>query len=212
MANPELMDSLIADLTPVRPAMSWPLAILFWCVVSWLFVGCEILINGPLRDGLAAELLGSPRYVLELALAFAAGLVAISAGLEIGVPGAPSPMRLSIPPLILFSTWALIVATGALQPPIVAVFAKMRASCFTETLLVSLPPFALALHLLRRRAILFRGGAGWLVGAAAAAIPAFWMQLACVTEPHHNLTAHLSPILIVGLLGAVAARALLPRA
>ena len=84
--------------------------------------------------------------------------------------------------------------------------------CFIETLLVSLPPFSVALYLLRGRILFARAGAGLLVGMAAAAIPALWMHVTCMIEPLHVLTFHLSPVLIIGLLGAIVAHRVLPSA
>ncbi len=191
--------------------MSGFVAIGVWCLLSWLFVGMEILLNGPLRQGVGTEILSSPRLALELSVGLGAGWAAIAVGLEMGVPGAPRGLRRSILPVSLLLGWALLAGSDGLSSAAALAPARMRASCFVETLLVSLPPWAFGLHLLRRRAIFRTGRAGFLVGAAAAAIPAFWMQLACVTEPHHNLTAHLSPILIVGLLGTVTAFQVHPR-
>jgi hypothetical protein len=211
MPPPELVDLLVADLEPVRPAASWRRAMFAWCLVSWAIVSVAILSSGPLRDGLLGELIGSPRLAIELAFGFAAGLAAIWTGLEFGVPGAPSRPRLLAPPLLLFCGWTLAIGYGLIHPSDPTTMDGRRVHCFIETLLVSLPPFSVALYLLRGRIVFARAGAGLLVGAAAAAIPALWMHAACTTEPLHALTFHLSPILIIGVLGAILARRVLPR-
>jgi hypothetical protein len=76
--------------------------------------------------------------------------------------------------------------------------------------MISLPPYTAALYFLRGRIAYARTQAGVLVGSAAAAIPALWMYVACQAEPLHVLIFHISPILIVGLLGAVVADRTLP--
>jgi hypothetical protein len=211
MSQSDFVDALVADLERVRPAMPWSRAILVWVLMSWTIVGGVLLASGPLRSDLIAELLGSPGFVLELALGFAAGLTAIGAGLELGVPGAPSPLRLCTPPALLFCSWTLAVAYGLIDPGGPTTIEGIRVHCFVEILTVSLPPVTLAFYLLRGRVIFAQARAGLLVGAAAAALPALWMQLACVTEPSHVLKFHLSPILILGVLGALLARRILPR-
>jgi len=211
MHQPDLLDALVADLRPVRPAAPWLRAMLSWCLVSWAIVGGIILMSGPLRDGAVADLMASPRLAVELALGFAAGLAGIWAGLELGVPGGPSARRLWTPPLLLFGAWILMIGYGLIQPSGPATMDGKRLHCFLQTLLVSVPPYSVALYFLRGRITHAQTRAGILVGTAAAAIPALWMYLACQAEPLHVLTFHLSPILIVGVLGAVVANRTLSR-
>ena len=211
MSRPDFVNALVADLEPVRPNSSWLRAMFSWCLVSWAFVGGAILASGPLRDGIVAELMGSPRFVLELALGFAAGLAAIWAGFELGVPGARSAPRLWTPPLVLFGAWTLTIAYGLVYPSAPPSMDVKRLHCFIEILLFSLPPYSMALYFLRGRLAFAQARVGLLVGAAAAAIPALWMHVACRTEALHVLGSHLFPILIVCVLGAAVAHRLLPR-
>lgn len=211
MLRPDFVDALVADLDPVRPATPWLHAMLTWCLVSWVIVGSVILASGPLRTGVANELMQSPRFALELALGFGAGLAAIWAGLEFGVPGAPAGPRLWTPPLLLFGAWTLAVGYGLVHPSDPATFDGKRVHCFMETLLVSLPPYTVALYFLRGRIAYAQTRTGLLVGAAAAAIPALWMHVACRAEPTHVLSFHLPPILIIGALGALVAHRALSR-
>lgn len=211
MSESDLVDALVEDLEPVRPAASWLKAMLSWCLVSWAIVGGAILASGPLRDEILADLMGSPRFALEIVLGFSAGLAAIWAGLELGVPGAPPAKRLWTPPILLFGAWVLAIAYGLIHPSGPATMDGKRVHCFMQTLLVSLPPYTVALYFLHSRIVYARTPAGLLIGAAAAAIPALWMHVACQAEPSHVLMYHLSPILIVGLLGALVAHRTLLR-
>jgi hypothetical protein len=211
MARPDFIDALVSDLDPVRPAVPRLRATLSWLLVSWVLVGGAILASGPLREGVATEFMRSPRFVLELALGFAAGSAAIWAGLEFGVPGAFSARRLWTPPLLLFGAWILAVGSGLIDLRMPVTLDGMRAHCFLQTFLISLPPYTMALYFLRGRTAYSQTSAGLLVGAAAAAIPALWMHVACQAEPMHVLIFHLSPILIVGFLGALVAHRVLPR-
>lgn len=185
---------------------------LIWCLISWAIVGGAILSGGPLRDGVLGELVESPRFAVELGLGFAAGLAAIWAGLELGVPGGPSAGRLWSPPAILSSAWILVVGYGLLDPSTPPGMNGKRADCFIQILQTALPSLALAIYLLRDRIAFSQSAAGLLVGSAAAAIPVLWMHIACQSGSGHVLTHHFPSILVVGGLGALLARRLLARA
>jgi hypothetical protein len=65
-----------------------------------------------------------------------------------------------------------------------------REHCFWQTLLFSLPSFAALLWLVRGLMPL------WPRATAAAAAAAILMQLACMYDPLHALSHHLTPVLI----------------
>jgi hypothetical protein len=211
LERPDFTEALVADLRPVRPAMPWSHAIFIWSAASAAMVSVAILARAPLREGLAGDLLESPRFALELILGMIAAVAAIWAGLELGVPGAPRALRLWTPPLLLFSGWTLAIGYGFTSPSLEPTMLGKREHCFIEATLLALPSFALALHLLRERVAFAHSRTGLLAGAAAAAIPAVWMQAACMYEPMHALKFHLSPILIVGAFGALVAQRVLSR-
>jgi hypothetical protein len=211
MSQMEFVEALVDDLEPVRRAGSWSHAMFIWCGLSWCLVAGVILTIGPLREGIAGELLASPRLALELAIGIMAGIASIAAGLELGVPGSPAPPRLWSAPLVLFAAWVAIILFESIYPIGQAPPNAMRAHCFLQTMLVSLPSATVAFYLLHGR-ILFRAGrAGLLAGTAAAAAPALWMELSCMTAPMHALQFHLSPILLVGVVTAFLAHRLLLR-
>jgi len=65
--------------------------------------------------------------------------------------------------------------------------------------------------MLRRRAALQTMWTGALAGLAAAAVPALMMEFACMYEPAHILTMHLSPIPVITVGAALLGARLLPR-
>jgi len=207
----DFVEALICDLEPVRRARPWSHAMFIWCGLSWCLVGGVILTIGPLREGITGELLASPRLALELAIGIIAGIAAIAAGLELGVPGSPATPRLSSAPLLLFAAWVLIILFEFVNPIGEPPSSAMRAHCFLQTMLVSLPSATMALYLLQGRILFDTGRAGLLVGTAAAAVPALWMELSCMNEPMHALQFHLSPILLIGAITALIAHRLLAR-
>jgi len=210
MPRSDFLDALVDDLQPVRPAIPWVSAIGIWTLASSLFAGFAILTGGPLRLGVESDL-ASLRVVLELSLVAASIIAAIAAGLEIGVPGAPPARRLLAPAILGGASWlALMLFGDALPGPAHSMLGK-REHCFVAALMISLPPMGLALVLLRRRLMWVHWAAGALVGAAASALPAIGMQLACMYEPEHALRFHYSPVLLIAVLGGLACHLLLPR-
>ena len=204
------LDGLVEDLESVRPAMPWGLAIGVWVVASGLFVGITILASGPLRAGFDADLT-SLRLQLEVALGAGSILAMIAACLEWGVPGAPARGRLLAPGLLLAMGWlSVTIFGGGLPGPTPSMLGK-REHCFISGILIALPPTALALGLLRQRLMLAHAAAGSLAGAAAAALPAIAMQLACMYEPEHALRFHFPPIILIAIIGGAAGHFMLPR-
>ncbi len=209
--NPDrLIEALVEDLTPVRPAASWPLSLLTWSLASWPIVGIAILLAGPLRPGALAALGASPRETIEPVLGVLAGLTTVLAGLELGVPGRLRTGWLIGPAGLLLAGWVALLASGLSDPLGSTAMLGKRPSCELQVLAFSLPPLSLGLWALKRRALFHRAAAGALVGLGSALIPAIWMQLACMQDPLHELTHHAAPILLMGAAGALAARALLP--
>jgi hypothetical protein len=153
----------------------------------------------------------APRYTLEFSLAVLGGFAAIAAGLELGVPGHLGTLRLLLPSIALPLGWIALLGYGLLDPVIETGMQGERAFCSYQTFAFALPPLGLALFALGRRALFARTATGVLVGIGAAAIPAAWMQLACLYDPLHSLLHHLVPVALAGGLGGLAARWLLPR-
>lgn len=216
MSSPtDFIEALVDDLTPVQPAPGGLRSLVVWSVLCWGFVSAFVLLGGPIREGALASALDSPRFMLELAIAIGTGLTALVAALELGVPGTPARLRLGVLPLLLLSGW-LVLALLALEHPVVPPsMAGKRPHCFVQSIGLALPPGLLAFGLLRRRVALAGPAAGLrvglLAGVAASAIPAFWMQLACMYDPLHALQFHLSPIAVFATAGALIAARLLPR-
>lgn len=204
-------DQLVGHLEPVRSAIALSSARFLWCGLSAFLIALVVLTFGPLRAGILDELLSSPRLALELALGSLAAITSITAGLELGVPGTVARRRLCAVPLVLFAGWTLVVAydlIGAIVVDGSTTASAMRPHCFVETMLVSIPPAAAALYLVQSRIVFVPGGSGLLAGAAAATLPALWMEMACMSESLHALKFHLSPILVMGAISALLARRL----
>lgn len=210
MTRPQLIDLLVQDLEPVRPAPSWRSATGGWLAASWLIVGTLILATGPLHADVVARLIEQPLVGAGVVLGILTSVGAIAAGLELAVPGAPPAGRLLAVPALLLAGWLGVLLIDLGQAPGAGALETMMMSpsgrllCPLQTLLFALPPLSIALVQLDRRIPVASPLAGALIGLAAGLVPAVWMQLACVTDPLHTLTHHLSPLLLLAPLGALA--------
>jgi hypothetical protein len=134
-----------------------------------------------------------------------------ASALQLAVPGAVRGARALGVSVAALAAWAVLAAvansTSGLDPS-----TFMRAHCQAQALAWSLPPLALGVWIVRRRAALSRATSGLLIGAVAGAIPALAMELACqYGEVAHALRGHFMPIAGVAAAGALAGRLLFPR-
>jgi len=206
-----LIDQLIEDLAPVSPPPSIGVSVLGWGLASWATVALLVYLTGPLRGGAGEQLLAEPQFLLECLLGASVGLVAMAGALAIATPGRGRSTRLMRPGMILLAAWVAAYLYGLVSPALSPSDTGHRNHCFAETLLFSLPPLAFGLVLLRRRAALEPSLATGLAAVAAASLPGLAMQLACMYDPMHTLTMHLSPLLILGAAAAVLGKQLLRR-
>jgi hypothetical protein len=206
MKRRDLIDALVEDLVPLQPAPSIQRALFGCWVFAWVGVGAAILWTGDLREGALPSLATSPRYAIEWAMAIGASVSAMLAGLEWGVPGRFDRNGLLLWTIALLGGWIGLVGYGVFDPALEPARLGARPYCDLQTMLFAIPPLALALVLLNRRALFSRASSGWLLGLGAAAVPAAWMQLACAYDPLHDLLHHILPVLVVAGLGALLAQ------
>jgi len=207
----ELIRELSDELGPA-PRLRGPLRLaLLWWIGAWILVVAATLAVQPLRPGFADQLLTSPRFAAEILLGISAGALAIGTAFALGIPGWGSSRRRIALALGLLALWAGSHFYDLLEPALEPSMLGKRAACFAEVLLYGLPLLFAGLLLLRRLAPLERWSAGFVTGAAAGAIPALLMQLACMYIPSHILLFHLAPALALALVGSLAGRLVLRR-
>lgn len=199
----ELIEALVRELQPVRHALSPSALAIGWLAGSWLLAVVLLTATGPMRPGWGAQLSANPRLQLESLLGFAAGALAILGVGRLSIPGPRRTLAQAAPALLLLATWVASYLWELWQPAIAPSMLGKRAHCSLEIFSCAAPLVAAGFWLARAAAPLARAGTGALLGAAAAAIPALFMQFACMYEAVHVLTHHLAPIGGVALLGAI---------
>jgi hypothetical protein len=209
-----LIADLVGDLRPVARPGRTGRALGVWLIGAFCYCAGIMLVTGPIRDGAFTALLSVPAYGIEIALALATVALLARAAVRSAIPSERPFAFDSAWPLVALAAWAALLLVGVFgEPALDGGMLGKRAHCFLETVLYSLPSAALLLLVVRRFLPLWPRATGALAGAAAAALPAAMMQLACMYEPTHALIYHLSSIPLVGALGAfVGAYALRSRA
>jgi hypothetical protein len=135
-----------------------------------------------------------------------AGAAVVCAGalaaLRLGVPHPTAAVRRVTPFALAAGLWLALLLLALIHPAAEPSMLGKREHCNYQTFLLGLPPTLLGLWLLRPFAAFQRWIAGAVLGAAAGAIPAITMQLACMYVPAHALVAHVAPVLGLVLVGA----------
>ena len=205
-----LIESLKADLTPVRPAGVISGVGLVWLLLSIVYVLALGAALGPFRPGFADQLANAPRFSLEMILGLAAlGSFLLVALLE-SVPGR-NARRLRGIGWLLLAAWLAQFLIGFVAPALEPSMHGKRDHCVWEAYLYSVPPLLGLLYLQRRRYVLEPVRAVLHAALAAGLLPALMMQIACMYEPGHILAFHVLPIGVLvivstALTGAFARR------
>jgi len=207
----DLIATLVGELRPVRRALSPARFALAWLALAWPLSVALIALVGPMRPGWVSQLIGYPRFGLEFLLGVAAGVLGILGVARLSIPGPERAFTRAAPALGAFAGWIALVVVGVWDPALAPSMLGKRPYCVFEILWCAAPLVIGGFWLARRAAVFARGSTGALLGAVAAAIPAAWMQLACMYDPAHILALHLAPVALVALVGAALGRWILRR-
>jgi hypothetical protein len=207
----ELIRELSQDLAPTPALAPARAAAMSWLAASLAFVALVTLATGTLRPGALPQLVSEPGFGLDVLLGLATGAAAVLALMRLRIPGLVPGWRLALPALALLAAWCGLQLVGLLSTATPASTLGARPGCKYLVLLFAAAPLAAAFFVARRAAPLERAWTGLLAGLAAGTLPALAMELACMRDPLHALTAHLAPALVVTAAGALLGRLLLRR-
>ena len=200
----DLIDSLCADLEPVKPAMPPDRQALLWLGISAVYVILVTAYLGPLRPNALQQLLTVPRFFVETAMGVVAiALVGVCA-FRAAVPGRLS-RRFAKVSMALLVIWLLQYVIGLVDPSLEPSMLGKREPCWLQAMLIAIPPMLVAFVLTRRLYPLNPLATSVSFSLAAGLLPALYMQLACMYVVPHILKYHILPGLAVALLGCVLA-------
>jgi hypothetical protein len=203
MQREQLIEDLAADLTASpSPGRTGKLTTI-WLIAAAFYSTIIIFVSGPMREGGFGNLIRYPMFALETLTASAAIVALAIVTLRSAIPSPVHPLRRAAPAFGLSVLWIAFYVFGLWAPAHPASTLGVRDHCILQGLFFGLPNMALMLYCARSLLPLWPRLTGALAGAAAAAIPAAWMQLACMYMPSHILTHHLPPIFELAVLGAL---------
>lgn len=203
MRRTQLIEDLAADLTPVSSPGRTGLSTAVWLVLATLYSSIIIIATGPIREASFDNIIDYPLFGLETLVAAAAIVALAIVTLRSAIPSERHPLIRIMPALALSVLWAAFYVVGLWEPIHPVSMLGKRDHCVLQGLFFSFPSMALLLFYARRLMPLWPRATGALAGAAAGAIPAAWMQFACMYVPSHILTHHIGPILVLAGIGAI---------
>ena len=197
----QLIDTLKADLKPVRAPASLLSVLPGWLLLSFVYVGILGVLMGPFRAGFLEQLISVPRFSIEMLMGIAATVCFAVVALAESIPGF-DVRQIRRAAWILTAGWLSQFLIGFGFPVLEPSMLGKRAHCMWEAYLYSVPPLLGMIWLQRRRFVLQPVRAVGYAAIAGGMIPALMMQIACMYEPHHILQAHVLPVAIVAVVAA----------
>jgi hypothetical protein len=211
VSTPDLIDGLCANLKPVRRLRPPLLRAALWLLLATATVALLLALHGT-RPGLNS-LLQVPTFTAALAGSLLTGALAAVAAFEISLPDRSRLwLLLPVPALVL---WLSTIGYGcltnwvSLEPGGVRLGSTLQ--CFATLVLVSLPPAAVLIAMLRRSASLHPTPAAISGGLAVGGVAATAMSLlhdldATVMVLAWTLGATVLIVALGGLLGLTSQR------
>jgi hypothetical protein len=203
MRREQLIEDLAADLAPVKSPGKTGLRALIWLAIATLYSTIVIFVTGPVREGSLQNMIDYPLFALESLIASAAVVALTVATLRLAIPSSRHPLLRVAPALTLSILWIAFYVIGLWEPIHPVSMLGKREHCIWQGLFFSFPTMALLLYYVRGLMPLWPRLTGALAGAAAGAIPAALMQIACMYVPGHILTHHIGPIFALAGIGAI---------
>jgi hypothetical protein len=152
VTTPDLIDEICASATPVRRLRPPLVRAMLWLLIAGLVVALLAAVRG-IRPGLAL-LLGEPGFAAALVGSLLTGVLAAVAAFQLGLPDRSRLwLLLPAPALVL---WVSTIGYGCLTDWVGIGPGGVRLGttleCFATLVLVSVPPAAALLAMLRRTA------------------------------------------------------------
>ncbi|HYN05982.1 MAG TPA: NrsF family protein [Vicinamibacterales bacterium] len=208
MKTEDLIVQLAQKARPVTPLAPPVARLAAWTVGAVIFVVLGVAVIGIRVDGWAK--LQQARYLVELLLTIAIGILAAAAALVLGIPAAERTRLQRWLPLVAAGAWAGLLGRDVLLGGSVAarlLQLPIHLACILEIAGLAILPGLILFGMLRRSAPLRLEWAAGLSGLAALAVAAAGTQLICpVDDPAHLFIGHFIPVAGLAIVGAVLGR------
>lgn len=198
----ELIQSLSADLKPVKPVMSADIMAITWLLIAAAYIVAASSFLAPIRPEAMEQLYSVPRFLLENLAGFGGLLFVAIAAFRSAIPGMKS-QRLMWFGLGLLALWLVQILAGLQHPALPPSMSGKREACWIQTIAFAIPPMLIALVLTRRLFPLKPFKTTLLCCLVAGLLPALYMQMACMYLVPHMLTHHILPGVGIAVLGTI---------
>jgi len=200
-----IVKDLVGELKQFKPVPTASSTAMAWTVTSFALTIVASLIVGNFREGFATQFLEYPRFALEIISGiFIVALLGFKV-IGLSIPGTKTKITDRI--LIIFSIiFISLFSYSFFEPSLPVSMHGKRHHCFLESLAYGSFIMISLLYISNKRAPFEVSTTGLFGGVAACSISAVVMHTACMYEPFHVLERHLSPILIMGIIGFFAAK------
>ena len=198
----QLIQKLTSDLTPVVTRGNILIPAMGWFACSWVYIVVLSIYLGPLREGAVEALIHSPQFAFETYTGFISSALFCVIAFQESIPGIQKRWLIGLSFITLF-LWIGCYIAGLSIPAIEPSMLGKRVHCVLEAYVYSGPPLLVGYVLIYRRYSLDSIRAGMFLGISAGMLPAVFMQIACMYKPHHILTHHIAPILVIVIAGAI---------
>ena len=198
----ELIDSLVRDVTPVRPLAPPAVRVARWAMLSALCLAAGVALAHVRRD--FGDALWTASFLVQASLLIGTALLAATATLVAGVPGAEPRLTTHWLPLGAVAAWAgwLVAAIVAQPGPSRVWWPTPAPHCAMDITVLGLVPGLLLWSLVRRSAPLRPAWAGLLAMLTASAVGALGTQLLCPNnDGAHLLVWHVGPVMGLTVAG-----------
>jgi hypothetical protein len=196
----DLVERLVADVTPVRRLWRPEVRLLIW--LALVIPAVAFPTSSVLREDVARQL-RTPAFLLEeAAMLAAAGLLALAA-LRTAIPGRRPGKAFSLAAATALVLGGLLVFSKPVFSWTPEAFLAVGMPCLWRSFAWTLVPWALLLIAVRRAAPLESRWTGMLVGASAWLLTFGAVRLCCQTEELLHLGVfHVLPLVAGTLLSA----------
>ena len=207
MKTDELIETLARDARPVRRLPRPGRRLMIWvCQASALVAAGSVFFG--IRPDFPTEV-GSFLFLLQFAAAFLLCVFSAKSAIDLSVPGVGRTSSTFVLPFAALLLWLFCILFPLTSGPALGhSMAEELASghsCAWRTFQLGIIPGAIAFWQLMRAAPLKRKWTGFFAALSVFSFAAIGVQCGCANDdPYHVLFWHFTPILVLGMLGALA--------
>ncbi len=191
-SNEKLIDSLVAELKPVKPLSAPIVRTLTWAIPQVLISVIAITLSSPLKLSMVA----SPQFIIQVILASASLFVGAYLGFSNTIPGLlnEKKKKLMLTPFVLLGA---AIAINYLFPVSLDTIHEHRSYCSIELISLMMIGFAHNYFMLKKGFLAFKSTTLVTSLMTSAMIPLIILYFACSFSTNHLIVAHFLPVIVM---------------